>query len=740
MDIPMRHTPRGAAPTRRPAALAAALAGAALAALLLGPALPCRAALSKDDLAALVEKMPAADPDGKYTGPDPAAAEAVYAELLGDGKPAVVGLVALVAERGPGDDYRARYLLHALVNHVGRPDAEAERLLVSEALLSTLGGDLPKPVKDHVLEELRHVGRKEAVAGVSALLADDDLCEPAAQVLLAVGGTADAFRKALPRATGKNRVTIIQALGVLADGRAVADLTKAVADAEPAVRIAACDALAAIGDPAAAKTLLGAADGAADHERTKATEAALRLAERLADAGKKKDAENIYRHLWNSRTDPQERHVRSAAVQGLAEVRGDTADLLAAMRTDDPVLRAVAVRAAAAMTGPDVTARFVQAMNQAQPRERADLLAILGGRRDAAALPDVLRQVADANEPVRIAALRAASAIGGKDAAGTLVGVVAAKTGKERDEAVDGLIKMRGSEAGPVVAAALAESRQSDARAALLSVLAARRDEGQADAALAAVADADLWVRIAAMKALGVLGGDAHLPAVVKILRESTDAKEVAAAEESLAAAAARRADTCANLVVAALQDAPADKAPPMLRVLGAAATRKAMDAVIARTGDASAEIADAAVRVLAEWREGEAAEPLLEVARTTANDVHHAMALRGAIRLVDRRRNEDRFAILAEAVRIAKRPEEKRQALAGLARIETPEALQAAAACLADAAVKEEAAVAVVQLGRHLAGKAPEAVRDAVTRARDATTNEDLKKNAERILNDLKK
>ncbi len=420
-------------------------------------------------------------------------------------------------------------------------------------------------------------------------------------------------------------------------------------------------------------------------------------------------------------------------------MRGDTADLLAAMRTDDPVLRAVAIRAAAAMTGPDVTARFVQAMNQAQPRERADLLAILGGRRDAAALPDVLRQVAGADEPVRVAALRAASAIGGKDAAGTLVGVVAAKTGRERDEAVDGLIKMRGTEAGPVVAAALPGS-QSDAKAALLSVLAARRDEGQADAALAAVTDADLWVRIAAMKALGVLGGDAHLPAVVKILKESTDAKEVAAAEESLVTAAARRADTCANLVVAALPDAPAGKVPPMLRVLGAAATRKALDAVVARTGDANAEIADVAVRVLAEWRQGEAAEPLLEVARTTANDTHHAMALRGAIRLVDRRRNEDRFPVLAEAVRIAKRPEEKRQALAGLARVETPEALQAAAACLADAAVKEEAAVAVVQLGQRLAKKAPDAVRDAVARARDATTNEDLKKNAERILNDLKK
>lgn len=299
---------------------------------------------------------------------------------------------------------------------------------------------------------------------------------------------------------------------------------------------------------------------------------------------------------------------------------------------------------------------------------------------------------------------------------------------------------MRGHEAGPVVAAALTDSRDADVRAALLGVLAARRDEPQIEAVMPALEDGDLWVRIAAMKAVAVLGGDQHLPPLVEVLKTGKDPKESAAAEESLVTACARRRDRCADLVIAAIDGAPADRAVPMIRVLGAAATRKAMDAVIARTEVADADLADTAVRVLSDWPHGEAAQPLLEVARTTGNATHHAIALRGAVRLVERLPNEGRFPVLAEAVKIAKCPEEKRQALSALTRIETPESLQAAASCLADDAVKEEAAVAVVHLGGRLAKKDPDAVRDAVTRARDATTNADLKKSAERILNDLKK
>ena len=77
---------------------------------------------------------------------------------------------------------------------------------------------------------------------------------------------------------------------------------------------------------------------------------------------------------------------------------------------------------------------------------------------------------------------------------------------------------------------------------------------------------------------------------------------------------------------------------------------------------------------------------------------------------------------------------------LGGLSAVKTVEALQTAAACLDDEAIREEAAAAVVQIAEGLAKQEPAAVRDAVGKAAKATKNDQLRASAERILARVKK
>jgi HEAT repeat protein len=275
---------------------------------------------TKPNIAALVEQMPEVDHPGKpstFTGPDPAVAEKIFAEILSGGRASLLELLAIL--RSPCDEdfknYKAGYVLHGLALHAGRPGNEKQRRLLAETLASQLGSKThSKTAKAFLMQELQAVGGKEAVKAIGRHLLDDDLCEPATQVLLSIReGVVEPLRAALPKAKGRNRVTIIQALGVLRDARSATALKKAFEDTDRDVRLAAARALANIGEPSAIDAMLRLADKAEGWERIQLTNACLLLAENCAGAGKKADAARIYVHLRNTRQDPKECYVREAA-------------------------------------------------------------------------------------------------------------------------------------------------------------------------------------------------------------------------------------------------------------------------------------------------------------------------------------------------------------------------------------------------------------------------------------------
>jgi HEAT repeat protein len=275
-------------------------------------------------LADLVGKLPGPDRrSGNLTLMDKKAIEEVLAAIHRGGRDNVAGLVGMLTEPGKGDDAKARYALHALAVYVCRLKDKSGRKQFAEALASTLGGDRPRAVQEFIIRQLQVAGDKEVVPALGKLLADERLGEPAAQALIAIrDGAAEQFRKALPRAKGKNRLTVVQALGVLRDAGAALALRKAAADKDRDTRLAALWALANIGDAGSAELLLKAADAREAYERIKATQACLLLAERLQAAGRKKEAGRVYTHLKKTRTGAAEKYVRETAERGLAAVGG----------------------------------------------------------------------------------------------------------------------------------------------------------------------------------------------------------------------------------------------------------------------------------------------------------------------------------------------------------------------------------------------------------------------------------
>ncbi|HEX7897515.1 MAG TPA: HEAT repeat domain-containing protein [Planctomycetota bacterium] len=271
--------------------------------------------MTQEGIPELVEKMPPLDKGGTFTAPAWDEAIPVFDAILkGNGVSAVIDLLKPVDD---GQDYKARYVLHAMAQYLGRPGKEVARAKFSTDLAAALSSDKPASVRGYLARQLQVIGGREAVPALGKALADPELCEFAAQALLAIGdGAAAEFRKAYPAVTGPARLTVLQAFGVLKDVEAL-DALRAAAK-EPETRLLAVWGLANIGDADAIDLALKAADVEPVYERVKGTSACLLLAERLLAAGKKADAVRIYKHLESTRTEPSEAYVRELAAEALA--------------------------------------------------------------------------------------------------------------------------------------------------------------------------------------------------------------------------------------------------------------------------------------------------------------------------------------------------------------------------------------------------------------------------------------
>jgi len=242
------------------------------------------------------------------------------------------------------------------------------------------------------------------------------------------------------------------------------------------------------------------------------------------------------------------------------------------------------------------------------------------------------------------------------------------------------------------------------ARPALLRVLASRGTKAHVGAVFAAALDKDAAVAAAAVNALADLAAADDVPRLVKLMDRPMQANEAQAFQKALAAICLRTADAQARAepLLAALAAASPGVRPLLLAPLARVGGPKALAAVVAETKAADAAMQDAAVRALADWPDAAAAPALLAIAKTSANATHAVIALRGYLRLAglpSDRPAAQTVALYQQALAAAKRPDEKRQALAGLAAVRGGEALGAVAAYLDDAALAAEAALAAVRI-----------------------------------------
>jgi HEAT repeat protein len=617
---------------------------------------------------------------GRMPPPDSIEGSWVYSLMAQKGPDAVAELTRRLVPPGTETCARAEYALQGLAVYVTAPGRETERSAYVGALGHLLQGPLSPGQSEFLLGRLQIAGRSESVGVISRFLTDDRLSEPAAGALVAIGdGAEGALLAALPGSGGNSRVTIVQSLGVLRSREAVVPLMGVARSEETRLRIAALYALSNIGDPRTADLLAKAAAEGPPGVRNEVTSCYILLARRESAMGNPGGALAIGEKLYGSRYVPDEPQVRAAGLSLIVDAKGEKAtdDLIAASADSSRQIRSAALRLAGRIPGESSTRSWIASLGR--QGTRSDIIAMLGARGDASAYPAILSALGDSSARVRMAAIEAAVRLKGPAAVAPLLShLERTREAPDAGAVRQALDILPADSVAPSVVSSLTRVTTPSC-VMLIEYLAKIRDVPSAPL-LALARGSDAPIRLAALKALGAVGKDTDREELTRLVLESTNETDRAAAQKSLVSVCIRTTDPekRAETALSAYKGATPAQRVSLLRVIGSLGSRSALALASGELRSKDPELRDAAIRALASWPSLDAFDTLLVVARGRESLNLRVIALRGAVRMVESAHVPAATAARyhARTLAAAERPEEKRLVIGALANLRSGDAL----------------------------------------------------------------
>jgi hypothetical protein len=144
-----------------------------------------------------VNSMPNPDPDGRLTGPDPDAANVTFDQILAQ-EANVNALADMLIESGGAMPWKVLYVMHCVLVRSTRPGAEAERMMVNNALVSALERATDVEVRRFIILELALSGGQNEAQALQQYLDDEDLGDYAARAIASIADEVVTVKEKKP--------------------------------------------------------------------------------------------------------------------------------------------------------------------------------------------------------------------------------------------------------------------------------------------------------------------------------------------------------------------------------------------------------------------------------------------------------------------------------------------------------------------------------------------------------------
>jgi len=564
--------------------------------------------------------------------------------------------------------------------------------------------------KEDACRNLKQIGTAKAVPALGRLLSDERLSQGARDALegMPLKEVDGVLRAALKTTSGKTKLGIVHSLGARRDPRVSRELIHLLDDSDPLLASGAAEALGTIGGSKARRALLKAVAKTSDPVRSDIVDGLLQCAAALLAEGDRAQAAAIYRSL----SAPTEKeHVRMAAHAGLIRAAGDRAlaSITADLQSGDPARESAALQLACNLQDPSATMTFTNLLQTACPAMQAAMLGMLQLRGDDAAAPAALRTAHNPDAAVRLAAIAALGSLGDETAVSQLAGAAASAEQAEQKVARQALADLHHGDVAQMMLVQLASASPA-VQAELIRALASRAEKSAMPKLLELARWDQQTTRKAALQAIGHLADGSHLPALVKLIEETRDENirsDVHAVFESIADRGEKNKGFDLSPILNGLATGNVDTRIALLQVSALFADDRLRAVLRAGLKDPDSQVRSAAGRAICSSRDMELMPDILELARDSENASIRALALEGYVRLITEEGSAlsapERVQLLKSACDIAKRPEDKRRVLSGLAEVSDPGALKLVAVLLEDTEVQKEAAQAAIKIAEAL-------------------------------------
>lgn len=635
-------------------------------------------------------------------------------------------LTALVTDAARWESGQHREPLVKLEQLVRESVADRKmRADLETALLKLLAPEATPEARRFACQQLAVISSDASVPALATLLQSH---ETAGLACLAFGNRPstkadEVLLAALPAAQGRSRLQIISTLGNRRVVKAVEPLTPLAMDADAAVAETAIRALGKIGNAPAQKVIAALRSAAGPALARALADASLGCADELVKSGKRKEAAAIYEEL-NSPAQPA--FVRRGAFAGLLRCDGDGGEqrILQTLSGPDTTLKPVAIAAIRQLPSKGASQRFGDELPSLAAAEQVWLIDSLAARNDAAARTAITRALGSADAGVRRAAGSALGQIGNAASVPPLAdALVAAKDAEEVRVFISALGGLPGDADTEKAILAEIKRAQGEARANLITSLAARRSPQVLAALFEEAQNPTPLVAKAAYRVLAKAGTDEQLPALLASFTALRNAELRSGVEGFVEQAVAGTEDPARRS--AAVRGAwsratDLEVRCALLGLLPACGDAEALAALQNASTDSNDSVRDAALRALAEWPDLTAWNALAAAWRKAENETRRSLAFRGLVRLVGEANAHPDATLMArytELLNGAQSDNDLKLVLGALGGAAHPDALKLALPLLEKTGVRAEAEVAVRKIAVAVQASHPEAAKQALDR-----------------------
>lgn len=521
---------------------------------------------------------------------------------------------------GSGNDVAVRFAVEGLSRHLSAHGVSpANKAMWEKVCLNWIARSTDTEVKTFFISQLQYVGSDNSTEAMAALMNNKDMAEPAVAVIVATGTklSEETLIKMLGNSENKAVVSTLNGLASLKSQVVTPEILSFAASPVPEVRAAAFRALAATGNNQAVKTLTTAASEVNwGWEPTGAVSSVIELADNMGAAGNLKPMDKLLKLVRAKCNKPGSVQYLAAALSVSVRHRGANAhkQLLQAMKSSDPEYRGAAMRLATGLPGEDYTSEWTAALNSFKGQPKAEIVSMLGNRRDKNASAFVIPLLNDSDPLIRQTAAEAIARISGKEAIPALTDyLLKFEDSDDQEAAASALVTLLDRESLKTLANNL-PTAGTVAQGTIIGLLSWSRNEEFFPAVLPLTNSQDDGVRASAFLALKNLAPESAMPALITLLgtrKQKHEANEICLAIASALRKNSDKETRVDDLLISLKEPELKLQIIPVLAMLGG---KRAVDAVLNEFEQGDAQIRDTAFEALIYWNDYHSLDALYDI------------------------------------------------------------------------------------------------------------------------------